>query len=129
MIGMLLIVALPYTERYSVGRLIGFYMTQANPATGASVLSLISSNVAGYTKKSTVAGLYLVGYCVGNLIGPYTFSPDAAPRYVSAQITILVCYSLCIVDLLFIRWWYVRENKRKAEARNATGYQRLQNAA
>jgi ACS family allantoate permease-like MFS transporter len=30
---------------------------------------LISSNVAGYTKKTTVAAMFLIGYCVGNIIG------------------------------------------------------------
>jgi len=33
------------------------------------VLSLISSNVAGSTKKSTVMALYMIFYAIGNLIG------------------------------------------------------------
>lgn len=45
MIGVVLIVALPL--QYSVGRLIGYYMTMALPAGEASMLSLIASNVAG----------------------------------------------------------------------------------
>lgn len=66
-VGMLLIVALPLSN--NVGRLIGYYLTQASPAPFVALLSLISSNVAGYTKKTTVAALYLIGYCVGNIIG------------------------------------------------------------
>jgi ACS family allantoate permease-like MFS transporter len=55
-IGLLLIIALPtHGHGYSIARLIGYYMTQTNLATGATILSLISSNVAGYTKKTTVA--------------------------------------------------------------------------
>jgi ACS family allantoate permease-like MFS transporter len=67
MIGMILIVALPLSN--NSGRLAGFYLTQASPTAFVALLSLISSNVAGYTKKTTVAAMYLVGYCVGNIIG------------------------------------------------------------
>lgn len=66
-VGVVLMVALPLDN--NVGRLIGYYMTQAFPTAFAALLSLISSNVAGYTKKTTVAALYLIGYCVGNIIG------------------------------------------------------------
>jgi ACS family allantoate permease-like MFS transporter len=66
-IGMVLIVALPLSNK--VGRLIGYYMTQASPTPFVAILSLISTNVAGYTKKTTVAALYLIAYCVGNIIG------------------------------------------------------------
>lgn len=64
---MVLIVALPSSN--NTGRLIGYYMTQAIPTAFVALLSMISSNVAGYTKKTTVAALYLIGYCVGNIIG------------------------------------------------------------
>lgn len=66
-VGMVLIVALPLSD--NIGRLIGYYMTQANATGFVALLSLISSNVAGYTKKTTVAALYLIGYCTGNIIG------------------------------------------------------------
>lgn len=63
-------IALP--ESLSVGRLIGYYLTLASPTPFVCILGLISSNVAGYTKKTTVAALYLIGYCVGNIIGMST---------------------------------------------------------
>lgn len=67
LVGMILIVALPLSN--NVGRLIGYYLTQASPTPFVALLSLISSNVAGYTKKTTVAAMYLIGYCAGNIIG------------------------------------------------------------
>lgn len=67
MLGMILIVALPLSN--NSGRLAGYYLTQASPTPFVALLSLISSNVAGYTKKTTVAAMYLIGYCVGNIIG------------------------------------------------------------
>ena len=70
-IGMLLITCLP--ESNSPGRLVGYYLTQASPTPFVALLSLISTNVAGWTKKTTVAAMYLIGYCVGNIIGPQVF--------------------------------------------------------
>lgn len=61
LIGMVLIVALPLNN--NSGRLAGYYMTQASPTPFVALLSLISTNVAGYTKKSTVAAMYLIAYC------------------------------------------------------------------
>jgi len=84
---MLLIVCLPLHN--NIGRLFGYYLTQASPTPFVALLSLISSNVAGYTKKTTVAALYLIGYCVGNIIGPQTFRPKDAPRYIPAEIVIV----------------------------------------
>lgn len=68
-VGMILVVALPASQ--NSGRLVGYYLTQASPTPFVALLSLIATNVAGYTKKTTVAALYLIGYCAGNIIGLY----------------------------------------------------------
>lgn len=143
MVGMILIVALP--EGNNVGRLIGYYMTQASPTAFVALLSMISSNVAGYTKKTTVAAMYLIGYCVGNIIGepnqpqlilahsnlacqgPQTFRPKDAPHYVPAEITIIVCLGVAICIMCFILWWYRKENARKFELQSRPDYVRLEN--
>ncbi|KAL4780076.1 major facilitator superfamily domain-containing protein [Aspergillus varians] len=124
-VGMVLIVALPLSD--NVGRLIGFYLTMASPTGFVALLSLISSNVAGYTKKTTVAALYLIGYCAGNIIGPQIFLPKDAPRYTPAEITIIVCWGVCLVMLVGVRFWYCRENKRKASIRADPAYVRIEN--
>ncbi|KAH8680501.1 allantoate permease [Xylariales sp. PMI_506] len=118
-IGMLLIIILPISN--NIGRLIGYYMTQALPAPCATILSLISSNIAGYTKKTTVAAIYLIGYCT-DIPFTKTFRPQDALRYVSAEVTILICFGLCILDLLFINWWCQRENRHKAAIRASPDY-------
>jgi ACS family allantoate permease-like MFS transporter len=123
MIGMLLIVCLPLSN--SNGRLAGYYLTQASPTAFVALLSLLSSNVAGYTKKTTVAAMYLIGYCAGNIVGPQTFRPGDKPRYVPAEITILVCWGVCILDLAFILWYYRRQNRKNQALRAAPGYAKL----
>ncbi|TKA72236.1 hypothetical protein B0A49_05984 [Cryomyces minteri] len=125
MLGMILIVALPLAN--SGGRLAGYYLTQASPTPFVALLSLISTNVAGYTKKTTVAALYLIGYCVGNIIGPQTFRPKDAPRYVPAEITIICCWGVCLVDMLFIYWYCKRQNAKKALVRGQPHYVKLEN--
>ena len=61
MVGMIVVVALPRSN--TVGRLIGYYLTNAGAGSFVALLSLISTNVAGYTKKTTVAAMYLIGVC------------------------------------------------------------------
>lgn len=69
--GAFLIVALPLSNKK--GHLAGYYLTQARAAPFVALLSMIATNVAGYTKKTTVAAIYLMSYCVGNIIGTYAF--------------------------------------------------------
>lgn len=107
-------------------------------------LSLISSNIAGYTKKvqsgihcasqqvliilqTTVAAMYLIGYCVGNIIGPQTFRPQDAPRYVPAEITIIVCWCVCLGIMAFIYMWSKLQNSKKAKIRASPDYVKLEN--
>lgn len=156
---MLLIVALPLTN--NSGRLAGYYLTQASPTPFVALLSLVASNVAGYTKKTSVAAMFLIGYCVGNIIGvfsplpflcriflgirgdcvsddietnvnftllgPQTFRPSDAPRYVPAEVTIIVCWGVCLGILAFIHLYCVRQNKKKALIRAAPDYVKLEN--
>ena len=71
-LGIVLIVALPISN--NVGRLIGYYMCYMGACPLTTALTMISSNIAGYTKKTTVAGLYVIAYCIGNIIGKHTKS-------------------------------------------------------
>jgi ACS family allantoate permease-like MFS transporter len=55
-------------------------------------LSMISSNVAGFTKKAVVSAMLFIAYCVGNIIGPFLFFPDQAPIYEVS------CARLCLTE-------------------------------
>ncbi|EJT98412.1 MFS allantoate transporter [Dacryopinax primogenitus] len=125
LLGILLVYALP--DELKVGKLIGYYFTQASATGFVVLLSLVSSNVAGYTKKTTVSALYLIAYCVGNLIGPQIFQTKDAPRYTPALITIVVCWILCIILLLVIWFVNARENRRRDAFRKSPEYVHVQN--
>ena len=71
--------------------------------------------------------MYLIGYCVGNIIGPQVFRPKDEPRYVPAEITIIVCWFVCLLDMLFIYLYCRHQNKKKATVRQQPGYVKLEN--
>lgn len=78
-IGMILIWKLDPHNR--AGRMTGLCLGAVFAANIPLSLSLISSNVAGFTKKSTVSALMFVAYCVGNIVGPQFFIPSEKPGY------------------------------------------------
>lgn len=99
LIGIILIVALPSSMRN--GRLAGYYLTQASATPFVALLSLISTNIAGYTKKTTVAACYLIAYCVGNIIGTFIFLQQASDnrmrltQYRTSNIPTERCTKVC----------------------------------
>ncbi|KAF7589912.1 hypothetical protein BBP40_003530 [Aspergillus hancockii] len=101
LVGAILLAALPLSN--SPGRLAAYYLTQASPTAFVALLSFISTNVAGATKKTTVAAIYMVAYCVGNIIGPQTFQPGDAPRHI-----------------------YCKRNAKKARIRVSPEYEKIE---
>ncbi|KAL4875350.1 putative MFS allantoate transporter [Aspergillus karnatakaensis] len=95
-----------------VGQLIGYYLMIGNSATALLfVLSSISSNTAGHTKKTTVNAIALIGYCVGFLIGPQTYR--AAPAYWDAKWTVVGTWSVALGACLALYEVNRRENQRR----------------
>ncbi|KAL6815320.1 hypothetical protein GGI42DRAFT_348284 [Trichoderma sp. SZMC 28013] len=125
-LGAILLIALP--DAAKADKLVGCYMTLAVTTPFVALLSLISSNIAGHTKKTTGATMYLIFYCAGNIIGPQTFRPVDAPGFIPAKVTILVCYVLCVVDVVFVWWNCRRMNQKKAALRAEPEYVALENS-
>jgi hypothetical protein len=68
------------------GRIVALWLCSFQSVGFAMSLTMVSSNVAGYTKKQLTGAFIFVGYCVGNIIGPQTFIDSEAPLYHSAYI-------------------------------------------
>lgn len=68
------------------GRLVALWLCSFQSVGFSLSLTMVSSNVAGYTKKQLTGAFIFVGYCVGNIIGPQTFIDSEAPFYTSAYI-------------------------------------------
>ncbi|KWU44746.1 membrane transporter [Rhodotorula sp. JG-1b] len=111
LLGVLLCWQLP--TKYKVGRLIGYYLWLYATIGAISCVSLLSSNVSGSTKKTTVTALFFVAYAVGNLIGPQAFRSQDAPRYNPGLAISTAVIAFGLLDLLVIWYLYRRENKRR----------------
>lgn len=113
-IGFALLATLP--KKNLNGQLASFYITSISAAAFTLVLSMISSNIAGQTKKVTVATMMFIAYCIGNLIGPQIIHLKDGPRYLNAKIIICVLYGFCAFVLLALRFVWVWRNARKERA-------------
>lgn len=88
---------------------------------GAPVIiswNLLTTNVAGHTKRSFANGMWFCMYAGGNIAGANIFFAREAPRYYSALAGLSICYggmiALGAVLYVLMKW----ENKRRdAEAK------------
>ncbi|CDH16358.1 related to Allantoate permease [Zygosaccharomyces bailii ISA1307] len=96
-----------------VPNLAGYYLLMVSPGAMIVMFSLVSSNVSGYTKKTTVGAIYLIGYCVGNLIGPQTFKAKDASGYRPAKIVMVAFYVITLVTFPILYLVNRKENKRR----------------
>lgn len=80
------------------------------------IMSLITANTAGSTKRSVVNALFFVSYCAGNIVGPFAFKSSEAPEYTSGIIAMLVSYCAEIVLMLAFAAYMMYLNKKKEEA-------------
>lgn len=94
---------------------------------GAPVIvswNILSTNVAGHTKRSVANGLWFTMYAAGNVAGANIFFDREAPRYYSALTGLLVCYAGIIVlaGVMYLAMWV--SNCR----RDASGHTRNEQA-
>ncbi|KOS47689.1 hypothetical protein ACN38_g1366 [Penicillium nordicum] len=111
MAGILMVKLLPSSDK--LPRLAGFWLVMAVSPAFPLMLSLAASNIAGFTKKSTVMAMIFLGYCAGNLAGPQFFIAEEAPNYHTAYTTILVCYAVTIGLVIVFRFYLMWENARR----------------
>jgi hypothetical protein len=57
--------------------------------------------------------LLLISFCVGNIVGPLSFTEDSAPDYNPAKVTIIATCGAAIVFVGALQAYYVVENKRR----------------
>ncbi|KAL5365943.1 major facilitator superfamily domain-containing protein [Aspergillus floccosus] len=111
LLGILLVKLLPEEKKW--GRLVGFWLVRAYTPMLPLTLTLLASNTAGFTKKSTTGAMLFIGYCVGNLVGPQFFLSSEAPIYQTAYTTWMICFVLTIFLSLGMRVYLRWENRRR----------------
>ena len=78
-VGLLLIWKLEPDDK--VGRMVGLTLAVVYAINLPISLSIVTSNVAGFSKKSVVSSLLFIAYCVGNIVGPPFFLASEEPSY------------------------------------------------
>ncbi|KAL3431038.1 major facilitator superfamily domain-containing protein [Aspergillus tetrazonus] len=111
MVGGILMIVVPQDIKPVL--LIGYYMISVAGAAWGLVMTAISNNTLGYTKKVTVNGLQILAYAAGNWIGPQTFRADDAPDYRRGKTLVAIMYGLSAVVLLILRFVNIRENRKR----------------
>ncbi|KAJ5937650.1 hypothetical protein N7454_003992 [Penicillium verhagenii] len=118
-IGIVLIYTLDDTHR--VAKLLGLAFVAAFAVNIPLSLSIVTSNVAGATKRSTISVAIFAAYCVGNIVGPQFFFASQSPKY-SSGIEASLCglvLGIFFLGLLFV--YYVWENRRRNSNEVAEG--------
>lgn len=100
-------------------KLVGFYLSYLTTASWACMSSVVSSNIGGHTKKITANTAFLVGFCVGNMIGPQAYLGSEAPIYITAKRVMVGTFILTIVSQILLIIIYMWRNKKKqTESKN-----------
>ncbi|KAI3539112.1 major facilitator superfamily transporter [Colletotrichum abscissum] len=95
------------------GRLVGVWLLGSYPVGFMVILGLLSTNIAGSTKRSVASGWVFVCYCVGQIAGPQFFKSTEAPAYHSGIVAMLCGFILNLVLNQILRFIYVLENKKR----------------
>lgn len=69
----------------------------------------INSNIGGTTKKVVTNGAWFTIYAAGNIVGANIFMAKQAPRYISAMIGLMTCYSGMMAATIF--YWFLLKHR------------------
>ncbi|CAO0795511.1 unnamed protein product [Mucor circinelloides] len=108
LLGCILMAVIPGTPK-----LVGLYLSWAMTGTSSLVLTLVTNNVSGYTKKVFYNAVLIVGQTFGNFIGPLIMIEEQAPTYWGGILGFCLANALIIVLLLVLYFMMIRENKRR----------------
>lgn len=111
LVGLIGLQTVSYSAPY--GRLACLWICFAYTATWTLSMSVATANTAGHTKKVTVNAMLLIGYCLGNFVGPFFFKSYQSPQYELGVGMMFFCLAVqicCIVGIGILFWM---RNKRK----------------
>jgi MFS transporter, ACS family, allantoate permease len=111
LLGIFLVNFLPWSNQ--VGLLFAVWLCTFQIVAFVMALGWISATTAGHTKKITMNAILLVGYCIGNAVGPFMWQEKYKPRNHVPWIVIGVCYVVCSILLMTIRAVLAAENRRR----------------
>jgi hypothetical protein len=78
--------------KHHVGRYFCYLLTGPYNAAFVMILSLQIANTAGHTKKVVTNAVLFLGYCTGNIAGPFFYKTAQAPTYMLGIWSMIVRY-------------------------------------
>lgn len=84
-------------------------------------MSVVGTNFAGATKKTTVNGMTFIAYCLLNIVLPQAFLSSEAPTY-HTGILVVLCFQAALFVCYWLNWSLMTlENKRRDKIEAAQG--------
>ncbi|KAH8693888.1 putative pantothenate transporter [Talaromyces proteolyticus] len=115
-----LVAALPASHAH--GRLGAFYVLFVNTIPYIMCMSLLSSNIGGFTKKATVGVMMFMAYSVGQIVAPHFFLSSESPRYPTGFRAFYVSVALMIaIEFLMIGYLHYMNRKKDRDAATGDG--------
>ncbi|WPH02557.1 Hypothetical protein R9X50_00542200 [Acrodontium crateriforme] len=100
-------------ESNQAGRLVSYYLTGPYNAAFVMILSMSTANTAGHTKKVITNAVLFLGYCTGNLAGPFFYLTSQSPTYHLGIWSMIVAHLIEASIIILLRIILSRENKRR----------------
>lgn len=109
-VGMIVLSEVKTTAQNRWAKWGAYFITITGQICGCLVWSMLSSNVAGRTKKSVISVVIFVAFCFGNAIGAQVFQAKWAPVYRQSTVILAVMFALEFALVGGWRLYYVRKN-------------------
>lgn len=115
-LGLILLVALPDVRT----KLIGVYLSNGFGGAYVLMMTALSNNVTGYTKKIFYNGVFMVFYTIGNFVGPFLMVDSTKPVYLPAMLTYIICNCIVILLMLLVRAQMAKVNRQRISNLSST---------
>ena len=83
------------------------------------ILSLQTANTAGHTKKVVTNAVLFLGYCTGNIAGPFFYKTDQSPTYSLGIWSMIVSHLLEVCTIITLWLLLSNENRRRDRIQSA----------
>ncbi|KAJ5215103.1 hypothetical protein N7468_010782 [Penicillium chermesinum] len=113
--GCVMLLKIPHDHAHKGPLLVGYYIISVYPGITPLIYSWSAGNTAGETKKKVTTGIFIVGQCVGNIIGPTLYTTDEAPLYRRGLLSNLALFCV-LVFLILLNMFYLSVLNKKHES-------------
>lgn len=120
-IGAALLYAIPHEKHNTGPLLVGYYFLAFLFAANPLIVSWMTANTAGQSKKTALFSAYNAFSAAGNVVGPNLFKAKDAPAYIPGLKSVLAIFCVLIGVIAFQVLYLTFANKRKESARVAAG--------